>query len=285
MGAEAIFDVIQGVLNDFVTANQNLFVPTGQRLFLGLATIIFSWAGLQTAFGGQGPDMGRFARLLMFIAFWYAAVNYYSSPIPGIGYSFVSLVTEQVNWMVNTMAAASLQEINNGVRGLYQGMAMPHVWNLLEVFHYWTLTLLMMAVAAASYLVISFGYIVQAVCVVIGPVFLPFMLVPQLSWLATGFLRSFLMFSFYPVVAAAFVLVFGKLLVLMLQTQFGVLTGTIPVHVWMGKAPMLYILFFVFLFGIFKVPTVTAQIFSGAAGATSGMASSVTRVVSAGFLG
>jgi len=65
---------------------------------------------------------------------------------------------------------------------------------------------------AAIYAVIAFGYIAQAVAVLLGPVFIPFFIVPQMEWMFWGWLKSFLQYSFYPVVANAYLYVFGNFL-------------------------------------------------------------------------
>ena len=59
---------------------------------------------------------------------------------------------------------------------------------------------------------IAFGWIATAIAVLVGPVFIPFFIVPQLDWLFWGWLKAFLQYAFYQVIAQAFVFVFGNLL-------------------------------------------------------------------------
>ncbi len=65
---------------------------------------------------------------------------------------------------------------------------------------------------AVCFAVISYGYVAAAVCVLIGPVFIPWFIVPTMDWLFWGWFKAFIDFSFYQVIASAFIFVFSKVL-------------------------------------------------------------------------
>ena len=60
---------------------------------------------------------------------------------------------------------------------------------------------------------IAFGYVAVAVAVMLGPVFIPFFIVPGMEWAFRGWFKSLLEVPFYPVVANAYLFVFGNLLI------------------------------------------------------------------------
>ena len=62
-------------------------------------------------------------------------------------------------------------------------------------------------------IVVAFGVVATAVCILLGPVFIPFFLVPQLDWMFWGWLKSLLQYAFYQAIAQAFVFVFGSFLI------------------------------------------------------------------------
>ena len=70
---------------------------------------------------------------------------------------------------------------------------------------------------AVAFAVIAYGYVAAAVCVLIGPIFIPWFIVPKMDWLFWGWLKAFIGFSFYQVVASAFIFVFAKVLTGMFQ--------------------------------------------------------------------
>lgn len=86
------FTSLEDGIRSLLTSQLDLFVQMGRNLFRGFATILIAWfavqAALSSAEGGDGFNFTRFSRLLLVIAFGFAMVTYYSTPIPGIGNSF-----------------------------------------------------------------------------------------------------------------------------------------------------------------------------------------------------
>ena len=86
----------------------------------------------------------------------------------------------------------------------------PDAWSILANLMYWTVLLLVAVAKALSLAVIAFGLIASAVCALLGPIFVPFFIVPKLDWLFWGWLKSFIQYSFIPVVAIAFLMIFEQ---------------------------------------------------------------------------
>jgi type IV secretory pathway VirB6-like protein len=86
----------------------------------------------------------------------------------------------------------------------------PDAWSILANLIYWTVLLLVALAKALSLAVIAFGLIASAVCGLLGPIFVPFFVVPKLEWLFWGWLKSFIQYSFIPVVAIAFLMIFEQ---------------------------------------------------------------------------
>ena len=202
--------------------------------------------------------------------------------MPGIGYSFSGLIAAQATFMAEEIGQATAGQVTSGVATALQNLGSPSITNFLEVINYYTLSIMLIAVQAVTFVVIGFGYIVQAVCIIIGPVFVPFFIVPKLEWLFWSWLRTLLIYSFYQVVANCFVYIFGNILLSLLANQVGLLGGEVAAAEWMARTPVLFIFLFIFLFGILKIPTVTNHIFSGSGGAESGFAQAATGVATVG---
>jgi len=103
------------------------------------------------------------------------------------------------------------------------------------------------------------------VCVLVGPVFIPFFIVPKLEWLFWGWFRAFIQYAFYQVIAAAVVFIIGNLILGVLKLP----TGTISTVQLMGWFPVLFITFLGSIYALLKIPALTNHIFSGTAGGTS----------------
>ena len=103
----------------------------------------------------------------------------------------------------------------------------------------------------------------KTVILLLGPVFIPFKIVPQMDWMFWGWLRAFMQYAFYQLIASAYVFVFGQFLMRILGAQAGGAMSSSDVTVLF--VPLVLTLV-TFVLGTFKVPALTNAIFSGRAG-------------------
>jgi type IV secretion system protein VirB10 len=189
-------------------------------------------------------------------------VTYYSTPVPGMGYSFSDLITQEALSLSGQIESDQTQQIADTVTNAEQQLGSPPgSFNILEDLTFLVIALLLAAMQAVAFAVIAYGYVASAVCVLIGPIFIPFFIVPKLDWLFWGWFKAFIGFSFYQVVASAFIFVFAKVLTSMLQT-----IGTISISNAFTILPALFITLFVCIFGLVKIPELTASILGGRTG-------------------
>src|SRR6266478_1939771 len=114
--------------------------------------------------------------------------------------------------------------------------------------------------------IVAFGVVAAALCILLGPVFIPFFIVPQLDWLFWGWLKAFIQYSFYQVVAAG-------VLYIVSQFTFGIIraqiTGLISPTDLIKISPVLVVMYLAAIYAIIKVPMLTSHIFSGTAGGSA----------------
>jgi len=257
-------------INDLLTQNLGFFDAMGQNLFRMFATILIAWYGIKSALsaasGRYAFQFDDFASLLLTIAFGFAMINYYSTPIPGIGVSFHNLITDEAQFLANRINQAELQTIVDRIGDFEARIDAPGVTDFLGIAIYIIVILLLASAQAISIVVIAYGFIATAVCVLVGPIFVPFFIVPKLEWLFWGWLRCFLQYAFYEVIAAAVVYIIGNLIIGVLTLQG---TGTISTLQLISWFPVLLITFVASIYVLLKVPALTSHIFSGTAGGSS----------------
>ncbi len=257
-------------INDLLTQNLGFFDAMGQNLFRMFATILVAWYGIKSALsaasGKHTFQFDNFASLLITISFGFAMINYYSTPIPGIGVSFHNLITDEAQFLANRINQAELQTIVDRIGDFEARIDAPGVTDFLGMAIYIVVIILLACAQAISIVVIAYGFIATAVCVLVGPIFVPFFIVPKLEWLFWGWLRCFLQYAFYEVIAAAVVYIIGNLIIGVLTLQG---TGTISTLQLIGWFPVLLITFVASIYVLLKVPALTNHIFSGTAGGSS----------------
>jgi type IV secretory pathway VirB6-like protein len=278
-------------INTLLTQNLGFFDAMGQNLFRSFATILVVWYGVKSALaaaGGQSPfHFDNFASLLMTISFGFAMVNYYSAPIPGVGVSFHNLVTNEAQFLSSKIDQAQLQIVIQGVADFESRMTSPTWGDIVGTAIYVSVALLLAAAQAVALVIIAYGFIATAVCVLVGPIFVPFFIVPKMEWLFWGWFRCFLQYAFYQVIAAAVVSVMANLMVGVLKLPP---TGTVSIVQLIAWYPVLFITFLASIYVLLKVPSLTSHIFSGTAGGSSsglleaptkaaGMATTVARAL------
>src|SRR5579864_5490737 len=257
-------------INDLLTQNLGFFDAMGQNLFRSFATILVVWYGVKSALSAASGkytfQFDNFASLLLSISFGFAMVNYYSTPIPGIGVSFHNLITDEAQFLANKINQTELQTIVDRIGDFEARIDAPGVTDLLGMAIYIIVIILLAAAQAISIVVIAYGFIATAVCVLVGPIFVPFFIVPKMEWLFWGWFRCFLQYAFYQVIAAAVVSVIGNLMIGALKLPPAGTLSTVQLIAWF---PVLFITFLASIYVLLKVPSLTNHIFSGTAGGSS----------------
>lgn len=260
----AIIATVQQAISSLLTTYEPSFLRFGSSLFLAFATILIVWEGVKMMFNQDslGDHLFDFAKLLLFIAFGYALITYYAAPIPGFGVSFSNLITDQTHEFANILDARSLELTYQHLDDLWQHFLQPDPWSILANLVYWLLLILVTIAKIVSLAVVAFGLIASAVCALVGPIFVPFFIVPKLDWLFWSWFKAFLQYSFIPVVALAFLMVFERFIYQYVTT----LPPGITEDLYMLYGLQAFVIVGAFALGIFLVPSVTHAIFSGGGG-------------------
>ena len=261
------FTAITNMLN----ANSGLFTSMGQKLFLGFATIMLAWFGVKSALSAGeylgGIHFSQFASLVLSISFGYAMITYYSSPIPGFGVDFHHLVTDETQYLSNTISLNMIDTLTSRLSAFEGNMEPPGMSLSISVyFDYWCIIILLALAQAIAMIVAAFGILASAVCVLVGPIFIPFFIVPQLDWLFWGWLKCFLQYTFYQVIASAVVYIIGNVLIGFIEL-FGDQKFTTAQQASM--VPAIFIMVVASVYALIKVPMLTSHIFSGGAGGSA----------------
>jgi hypothetical protein len=260
------FASITGAVLDLLGRDGDMFLRLGTNLFRGLAIILIAWFGIRVALGAAerpgGVPFGRFAVLLITIALGDAMITYYRAPLPGIGLSVTQLVTDQPIYLARQLEVAQVQRLSDRLAQLYVSLEQPLVFNVTALVGYFCVALAVTAARAVLLAVTSFGLVATGVSVLVGPVFIPFFVVPQMDWLFWGWVKSLLQYAFYQCVAQAFVFVFGSFLVQFLDAFPPPYTID---RILVGGFHLVFLLT-AFIYGMLKVPSLTNSLFTGRAG-------------------
>jgi hypothetical protein len=255
---------VQQAIASLLATQEPQFVGIGNRMFVSFATILLVWQGIRMmlAWRQSGEHMFSFAKLLLVLSFGYAMIVYYGSPIPGIGRSFSNLITDQTAYLATLISAQSIQDAQQSLNTLWNALEQPDAWSILANLLYWTMLVVIALAQFALMFVVSFSMIASAICALVGPLFVPFFVVPTLDWLFWNWLKAFIQYSFMRVIANAFIFVFERFLSRYLQT----LPPGLRLEEQLLYGVHAVMILVTFAVGVLLVPSLTSSIFSGRSG-------------------
>ena len=245
----------------------------GLHICIALATIMLVWFGVQeslaSAQGGPGFNMAKFMNFFMLITFAYVMVRFYDSTIPGVGYSLRGFINGGAQYLVTIIGNQSLTNILS-ILDQAQATSGPGVVKALMNPYYAIVYVLIQVIlaffSAVVSVIVAYGAIATAVVGLVGPVFIPFLVFDKLEFLFWGWLRAFIGFCFYKVLAAAVLSIMGTLLA---HYYTDIVAFSDP-GLMVKQLPLLIILVTVNIYILFKIPALTMSIFSGSTGGHDG---------------
>jgi hypothetical protein len=243
-----------------------LFLNYGHQIFRSFVLILIVMWAANVGLKGEAFPVDNLARFLGGIVLCYIALHYYSTPIPGLGYSFTGVLTDNATWIANQLNQSMATQITTRLDQMYWSLETPGisaVINAVELLRWLITALCLIGAQIAVFFVISFGFVAVAICIVLGPIFLPFAILPGFEWVFWGWFKAFWGYLLYPVVANACVLVFGGLLINYIDRigAVGLSTEQLAPR-FMGLIFMLC----AFMFGILKMPSMASNIAAGRSG-------------------
>jgi hypothetical protein len=256
----------------------------GLRICISLATIMLVWFGVQEALasaqGGAGFSMARFVSFFVLITFAYTMVKYYDSAIPGVGSSLKGFINGGAQNLVGLIGTDSTDSIMNTLSQAQQNAGPGMVASFTQpylVLVYAITQILLALFSALTAAIIGYGAIASTITGLLGPIFIPFLVFDKLEFLFWGWLKAYLSFAFYKVVAAACLSVLGHVITAY-YTNF--VNANDPVTM-VENFPLLLLLIITNIFILLKIPALTASIFSGSSSGHDGGMGMITTAIAA----
>lgn len=247
-----------------VTSFEPVFLDIGMRLFTGIAVIRLAWEGFKIAF--RTESINRLADLMVLILIVYASLSYYATPIPAVGKSLTKIVTDAGSDLAGVIDSSTEVDIGTSL-GKALGDVGGSTWDTVTsggatMVRYFILEIILSVMQAVIIAIIALGFIVTGIYVLIGPLLLPFTLIPYFDWMAAGWVRGLIQYSFYPVIGNAFVFIYGQIWL----HYFASLPSPMDSQAIAANITVIISLALAGIFGLLKVPVVVSHLFSGSSG-------------------
>ena len=215
-------------LDSLTTAAGGEIFTLGSQMLGFLAIIVVVLTGLKIAFSGSIQPW-ELVRVVIGIWIPWVMLQFYTTNIPGMALTFPGMIVEGGNWinallvddsvssiqtelteLFNTLAKAQNAAIEAGdlVTIVTSGMqgAMTAIAGFVIVIF---MVLMLILLAAVTYAQVIWAQIALSILIILGPIFIPFLVFEPLAFLFWGWFRAMLTYSFYAIIAGAVLRVFS----------------------------------------------------------------------------
>lgn len=265
-----LFDYIAQACQQLAATAAPSVTAIGTHIVIALATIMLVWFGVQESLG-SGFNVGRFLNLFMLLTFAYAMTAFYDTSIPGLGFSLKGFLDGGTTSLVNLIGADGSTTMLNEIHAASAKTGPSMISTMMSPYYaivYFVVQFLLALLAAVVSAILAYGAIAATIIGLLGPLFIPFLVFDKLDWLFWGWLKAYLGFSFYKVVAAAALSVLSHVL-----TNYYVSLGqsvSDPATI-VQTLPLLVLLVIVNVYILFKIPSMTHSLFGSGGGGGGGL--------------
>jgi hypothetical protein len=276
--------MITSGIDNLVAADSPVFLAMGNQLLTSIAIVMLAIYGLKWALHSASrhhPEFD-FPGVVNFFAMFLVAelmMRYYNTPLPWTSSTFHQLLPDTGRQLAGIIDLSSLNTLLGAIQDA-TGKAQKPTDDFLMVFVYVCVLIDMVLVEGVLFAVTILGFIAIGIGSLLGPLFIPWLIVPRVSWLFWNWLQFMLQYSFYRVLSSALVYIWASEIVRFfndcIQNDY-----TLP-HFLALIVPfgMLNIGLF---FSIFKITSFVSDLFKGTAAAGSGMASGLAGAIRGAF--
>ena len=208
----------------------------GMGMWRGLAAILVVWTGLRIAYTG---DFRPWDVVRIVIALWFpwAMLTFYNAHLPGSTLSFTAAITGGANWLQGVLIAntgedflVSFSELSRNLFARAEAMELGTGGGLMDIilngltnvsyllmaflhtiiFELFLLLILvcLIVIYAVSMAQVIWAQLALGVLLILGPLFIPFLLVEPMAFLFWGWFKSMFTYVLYGAIAAALMRVF-----------------------------------------------------------------------------
>jgi hypothetical protein len=276
---------VTSAIDSLMTSTGPVFLSTGNDLLTAIAVIMLVIYGLKWATHSASrhhPEFD-FPGVIHFFSLFLIAeamLRYYNVPLPWTDSSFHQIFPETARQLAATIDLTNLNTLLGDITAIVGGTERPSIANPLMFFVYVFIMLEMILIEGVLFGVTILGFIAIGIGSVLGPIFIPWLIVPRLSWLFWNWIQFMLQYSFYRVVASALTFVWTTVMVKFFESA---VQGDYSLAHFLIMLVPLGMLNIGMIFSVFRVTSFVSDLFKGTAAAGGGLAGSVAGAIRGAF--
>lgn len=258
---------INDAVQQMLTSSGDPFLQAGQECFQVVAVLMIVFHGIRIMIpSGEPLNIAGLIRYLFLMVVCLTLLQFYNLPAPGFDNTLHGYITGTGAWLANQIDVSMTEKVTQRFNDVILGMEVPawhDVFSAIGAYmHYYFCVAALTAMQSVMFCVVAFGWVACGVLVLFGPLFIPLMLVPYCEQWFWGWLSALVQYSFYPVVANAFVFVYGHAM----MNFFDYFPPPYDSAKIASMALVTIGLAFSMVFGFFKISSFVSGMFQGRSG-------------------
>lgn len=258
MPSSNFFFWITDSVTKLLAGKHDIFLQTGTEWLRAIAIVLLIVQAVRLAWLREKGDIGGIAQFLVMVFTAGMILRYYSE--------LTGVITGTGAYLANQIDTSMTERLITKFNDVIVGMESPAWYDVLSSLtahlHYYFCVFSLVAIQVIILGVIAFGWVAVGIIVLVGYIAVPFMIVPKFDHYFWNWLSSLIQYSFYPVVANAFVFVYGEVI----MNFFTAFPGALTADKLAATIVTMVCLCLALVFGFFKIPGLVADIFRGSSG-------------------
>lgn len=268
--ADNVFGFVQAAINNLISGSiQGSILDSASIAVRAVAVILLMFYGARTMLAPGSFSVDGLVSVVVKIFIVLTVVKYYTTPIPGLNTTITGFPMKLASELSAMFTGTTYKDIYTTCKSFTDNLPAPKVTDVVTSFWVVFCMIIIYTVEAITFLVASFGIIMSNILVLLGPVFIPFYVVPEFEFLFWGWFKSFLQYSFYSVMAGAYTWIIAKLMGSVFSAILSKYTSANQSWSWSAAIPLLLWLLLISVIGVILIPVTTSSLFSGSSGESS----------------
>lgn len=270
-------------IDTLTTQYSDLFLQTGKEELASLAVIVLIFYAFKHGlYGGLMQFLTQYGLMVLIAA---DLLRYYITPLPFPGTPFSVHQAFQVlaTGLADDIDLKRMDLMFSNIATILHHLEKPGFTDMTMIPLYWIVNILMWIIEGAVWAVQALSFIALGIGNLLGPLLIPWMIVPKMSYLFWNWIQFSLQYSFYRVGAAALVFIgstaLNQFFVRSLHTTVcGSDNSCYDLAQFAVIMPKMLVLVLALIVGILKLGSMMSDLFKGSASAGANMAGTLAGI-------
>lgn len=278
--------IVTSQIDQMTTTFSPIFLAEGKNVFSAIAVTMLAILGLRIARASLAAHhlvlpLDELIHFFFLFVLGETMLRFWNAPLGLLaGNNVHNLIPHIGQALASKIDISSLDLLTGQVDNILTNTPFPGPTQFMQIGIYFEFTGLLTLISGILFVLTILGFVAIGIGTLLGPLLVPFILVPRFSWLFYNWLSYTVKYSFYQVIANALVFIWANAFVFVVNNIFG---GVLNLAKAASEIVGFVLLSAGMLASIFFVTHWVNDLFTGAANAGGSIANTIKNTVTKAF--